>query len=90
MRARQFAYLDAADEDMSAPVNARLVAVVVGDGAASAVVTAYNNTSAVAADTIGTVDAAADRDVPFYGIRCPKGLYVKLTAGNAKVTVVWE
>jgi hypothetical protein len=68
---------------------ADLLAIVVGTAAASAVVTVYNGSSTSGA-VMATIDASAINFFEFGddGMHCPAGLFVKLTGGNAKVTVV--
>lgn len=67
-----------------------LMSIVVGTGAASAVVTVYNGSAATAGTEVAIIDATAANYFEFgdEGAHFPKGLFVKLTAGNAKVTVV--
>lgn len=68
---------------------ADLLRIIVGTAAASSVVTVYNGTS-TSGEVKATIDAATINFFDFgeEGIHCPAGLFVKLTAGNAKVTVV--
>lgn len=89
MAAPVHGYLQTANDTFALGAHARLWAIVVGTAAASAVVTVYNGTS-TSDPVMATIDAAAAKDVYFLGVRCPAGLFVKLTAGNAKVTVVAE
>lgn len=67
---------------------AALLAIVVGTAAASAVVTVYNGSS-TSDPVVATIDASAINFFEFgdEGIQLPKGCFVKLTGGNAKVTV---
>lgn len=83
-----YAYLDAADETVTATRGVRLKRVIVGTGAASAVVTVYNGTT-TGGDVVAVINAAAIDNVDFAGLHL-ENMHVKLTAGNAKVTVVWE
>jgi len=63
-----------------------LWSVNVNTGAASAVLKIYNNTSAVAADIIATIDASATGSF-WYGVLCPKGIFAVLSGGNADITI---
>ncbi len=77
----------ATDGDTAAwPANACLERIVVGTAAASAVVTVYNGTSA-SGEVKAVITAAAIGNFAFLGARFPRGLFVALSAGNAKVTV---
>lgn len=80
-------YLATANDTAAWPAHAQLYSIVVGTLAASAVVTIYDGTS-TSGTVLGIIDAAAAKDVYFFGARFPSGLFVKLTGGNAKVTVV--
>lgn len=82
-------YLATANDECSWSADARLWSVSVGTLAASAVVTVYNGTS-TSGEVKAIIDAGAAKDISFYGARFPAGLYVKLTGGNAKVSVVAE
>lgn len=82
-------YMATANDTVSWPAGARLHGITVGTAAASAVVTVYDGTS-TAGQVLALIDAAAVKDLCFYGARFPAGLFVKLTAGNAKVTVTAE
>lgn len=87
--AKQFAYFATANDTCtSGGDRARLHAVIIGDGAASAVVTVYNGDAATD-PTVAVIDASSDREVLFHGVDLPAGLFVKLTGGNAKTTVIW-
>jgi len=66
--------------------DAELWSVNINTGAASAVLKIYNNTSAVAADLIATIDASSPGSL-WYGIYCPKGIFAVLSGGNADVTI---
>jgi hypothetical protein len=55
--------------------------------AASAVLKVYNNTSAVAADLVCTIDCATTIGSLWYAIYCPKGIFYDLSGGNADVTI---
>lgn len=82
-----FQYLVAQNDTATWGDDARLFHVVVGKGTASAIVTVYNG-----AATTDPVIAVIDGNVPmthnFGGLRCSKGLFVKLTAAGGNVTVV--
>ena len=68
---------------------ANLHSVIVGTGAASAVVTVYSgqdNTGSV----VSTIDATAFRYADFKGSWLSQGLYVTLAGGNADVSVNYE
>jgi hypothetical protein len=80
-------YLATANDTAAWPANAQLYAIVVGTLAASAVVTVYDGAS-TSGTVLGIIDASAAKDVYFCGARFPGGLFVKLTGGNAKVSVV--
>jgi hypothetical protein len=66
----------------------QLFAINVSTAAASAVVTVYegDSTSGTVKDTI---DAASKGTTHYYGALFRNGLFVKLTGGNAKVSVVY-
>lgn len=66
---------------------ARLWAVNVSTSAASAVVTIYHGTSA-SAPVVATIDASAKGSYVYLGAYYGNGLFVKLTGGNALVTVI--
>ena len=83
-----FAHLATANDTASWGANAVLHRIVIGTKAASAVVTVYNGTS-TSDPVAATIDAAtAAISLNFGGARFPAGLFVKLTGGNADVTVV--
>lgn len=67
----------------------KLHKINVSTAAASAVVTVYagDSTSGTVFDTI---DAASKSTSHYAGAEFRDGLFVKLTAGNAKVSVVYE
>lgn len=79
-------YLATANDEAVWGEDAQLLSITVGTAAASAVITVYDGTS-----TSGEVRALIDGNVvdshPFYGSRFGRGLFVKLTGGNAKVSV---
>ncbi len=75
-----------ANDDATFPAHTQLWTVTVGTAAASAVVTVYNGT-ATTDEVKAVIDASAVGQYRFYGARFPNGLYVQLTAGNAKVSV---
>jgi len=64
-----------------------LIAVVVNTGAASAVATVYDATSA-AGTKIATIDASATNTF-FYGTVCRQGLTVVTSGGTADITVTY-
>lgn len=68
---------------------ADLMAIVVGTGTATSVVTVYNGTS-TSAPVVALIDAATANFYQFgeEGIHCPAGLFVKMTTAAAKVTVI--
>lgn len=70
---------------------ATLEAINVGTAAASSVVTVYNGTT-TSDPVVAVIDSSAINCFQFGddGIFLPKGLFVKLTAGNAKVTVTYD
>ena len=80
-------YMATANDTVAWAAHAQLMSVVVGTAAASAVVTLYNGTS-TSGETLGIINAAAVGCHRFDGGRFPLGLFVKLTGGNAKVSVV--
>lgn len=84
-----FGYLATANDTYSLGANARLISINVGTAAASAVVTVYNGTS-TSDPVVDTIDASAVKDLDFHSVRLSGGLFVKLTGGNAKVTVIAE
>jgi hypothetical protein len=77
-----------ANDEAGADGPATLCGINVNAGAASAVVTVYNNTSA-AAPTVAVIDASVEGSYDFHYLRL-SNLWVKLTAGNADVTVLYE
>lgn len=82
-------YLATANDTATFGAGALLYSVVVSTAAASAVVTIYNGSS-TAGQVLGTIDASALGNYQYWDMRFPAGLFVKLTGGNAKVTVVAE
>lgn len=89
--AAQYGHLATANDTFSlgnSTAGAYLYAVNVNTKAASAVVTVYNGTS-TSDPVVAVIDAAtAAIDHDFHCLRLPKGCFVKLTAGNADVTVI--
>lgn len=70
--------------------SAVLGSVIVNTGAASAVVTVYNNTAG-SGDVVAIIDAAAATGNPReYNIACPQGLTVVMSGGNADITITSE
>jgi len=80
-------YLATANDTASWPAPANIVAVDVGTAAATAIVTVYNGT-ATTDPVVAVIDASVNGTHHFDGARCPKGLFVKLTTANAKVSVI--
>ena len=81
-------YMAAANDSCLWPANAKLFTVNVGTTDTSAVVTVYNGTTS-SGEVKAVIDAAtAVRTCRFHGARFPNGLFVELTGGNAKVSVV--
>ncbi len=82
------AHLATANDSVAFGANSRLYRINVNTKAASAVVTVYNGTST--SDPVVAVIDAATASIPlnYGGARFPAGLFVKLTGGNADVTVV--
>lgn len=89
--AAQYGHLATANDTFSLGTSASgayLYRVNVNTKAASAVVTVYNGTSTSGA-TVAVIDAAtAPISIPFDCLRLPAGCFVKLTGGNADVTVI--
>lgn len=79
--------LATANDTATYGAQAQLFAINVSTAAASAVVTVYNGVDTSGA-VFDTIDASSKGTSHYYGARFPKGLFVKLTAGNAKVSVV--
>lgn len=65
-----------------------LIAVNVGTGAVSGVLTIYDGQDATGT-VVATIDASAKGSYWFGGVRLPAGLYVALSGGNADVTVTF-
>lgn len=84
-----FHFAAANDATPALPPNTLLFDINVGTGAASAVITIYNGTSTSGA-VIGIIDASARGTYNYGGIRCPAGLFVKLTGGNADATLTYS
>ena len=84
---RSVTYFAAADETALFGRDACLHSVTVGTLAAAAVVTVYNGTS-TSGEVKAIINAAAEKHVTFDGARFPAGLFIKLTGGNATVSVV--
>lgn len=89
----QYAYLSAStgasSTFQSGTDHTKLVAINIGTGAASAVVTVYDgvdNTGAV----VATIDASSKGSFWFGGIRLHLGLFVAQTGGAGKVTICYE
>lgn len=80
-------YLATANDTAAWDRDACLYSIIVGTLAASAVVTVYHGTS-TSDPVVATIDAAAAKDLYWFGARFGNGLFVKLTGGNAKVSVV--
>lgn len=84
-----YKYLDTANETATVdngPV--RLHFIIVGTGAASAVVTVYNGED-TNGDVVAVINGAAIDNVDFGGLLL-SGLHVVLTGGNAKVTIIYS
>lgn len=58
----------------------------VNTGSGTAVLKVYNNTSAVAADLVASIDCTAIASL-WYGVYCPKGIFYDLSGGAADVTI---
>ena len=86
-RPRTFDYLATAAETATFPAGSCLHGILVGTAAASAVVTVYHGQT-TSGPVIALIDAAAAKDTHFHGLRCPDGIHVVLSGGNAKVTVI--
>lgn len=71
----------------AAGAGAYLYSINVDTAAASAVVTVYRGTS-TSGTVVATLDASSKSTSHFYGSFFGSGLFVKLTGGNAKVSVV--
>jgi len=70
-----------------------LHAIVINTKGASAnVCTVYNDVTAVAANTIATIDTVNGQiGTIFYDIKCPNGITVVIGTGTAaNITVVWR
>lgn len=90
MRGVSYGYLNTSGQNLiqgGAGADARLVSIIVGTGAASAVVTVTDATSGA---TVATIAAANQGQYWFGHARIPGGLKVALTGGNALVTVAYE
>lgn len=67
-----------------------LGSVIVNTGAASAVLTVYNN-AAGSGDTIAVIDCGAATGNPRdYNVFCPNGLTVVQSGGSADITITSE
>lgn len=82
-----FQYLVAQNDAATWGKDARLWSVVVGKATATGVITVYNGTS-TADPVIAVIDGGVAMTHSFYGVRCSKGLFVKLTTAAGNVTVV--
>lgn len=91
--ANSWAYLDGIGEAITIggpDSRATLHKIIVGDGIASALVTVYEGTTSIAANTIAVLDASADvAQGTSFDLECPNGFRVELTGGAAKVTVLY-
>lgn len=83
------AYLDTADDtyDPYADGAARLERIIVGTKATGAVVTVYEG-HASTADSVAVIDAATNNGTYEFCEQFSDGVFVALTGGNAKVTVI--
>jgi hypothetical protein len=68
---------------------AHLLRINVSTAAASAVVTVYHGTS-TSGTVMDTIDASSKGTSHYDHARFPNGLFVKLTGGNAKCSVIAE
>lgn len=66
---------------------ATLIGVTVNTGAASAVLTVYDNASAGSGTKLATIDCSATGSFS-YGARTDNGITVVLSGGNADVTII--
>lgn len=83
-------YLASANDTFAAggaKSEAKLYKINVSTGTASAVVTVYQGTS-TSGTVVDTIDASSKSTSHYDGARFPDGLFVKLTAGAAKVSVI--
>lgn len=88
-RGNVYKYLDTAAQTASLGAlgsRAVLQRIIIGDGAASAVVTVRETNGSGA--TIAILDAAADSGSYEFCLDCPNGWHVTLSGGNAKVTII--
>lgn len=65
---------------------AQLWSVNINKGAAGALLSIYNDVSAVAGSLVATIDCANPVSL-WYGIGCEKGIFVAMSVGNADVTI---
>lgn len=79
--------LATANDTALAGKDSQLWSINVSTAAASAVITVYNGTS-TAGTVIDTIDASSKGTSHYYGARFGLGLFVKLTGGNAKASVI--
>jgi len=81
--------LATANDTFALGKEAHLDKINVSTAAASAVVTVYNGSS-TSDPVVDTIDASSKSTSHYAGCRFPNGLFVKLTGGNAKVSVIAE
>lgn len=83
----QYASISATGNLSVGPKGTTLVGVTVNTGAASAVLTIYDNTAG-SGTKIATIDASATGNFSYF-VRCKTGCYAVLSGGNADVTVIY-
>ena len=87
--AKTYGYMDTANQTVTTNgQGATLGSINVGTQLATAVVTVYHGTS-TSDPVVATIDASVANTFNF-DLYLPKGLFVKLTAANAKVTVSYD
>jgi hypothetical protein len=80
-------YLSSTSDSYTSTTGVKLDSIIVGTKASSAVVTVYDG-SATTADSYCVIDAATNNGSYPFNRYFPNGLYVGMSGGNAKVTVI--
>ena len=91
MALRNFKRLSTVANVQAAPANgaAKLVAVVVNKATATAIINVYNGTS-TSDPQIASIDGNAVGNRDYWGLLCPKGIFVDQVTAAADVTIIYE
>ena len=91
MALRNFKRLSTVANVQAAPANgaARLWAVTVNKATATAIINVYNGTS-TSDPQIASIDGNVAGTREYWGIMCPKGIFVDQITAAADVTIVYE